>query len=80
MWPAIRSLIAEGRGIPQHVLVYADRLSGWSVVHQWRREPTTREVVQAAVSNFFELGVPMRFRSDDGPQFNAGIFQDTLWR
>ncbi len=63
-----------------HVLVYADRLSGWSVVHQWRREPTTREVVQAAVSNFFELGVPMRFRSDDGPQFNAGIFQDTLWR
>lgn len=57
----------------------ADR-SGWPVVHQWRREPTTREVVKAVVSNFFELGVPMRFRSDDGPQLNAGIFQDTLWR
>ena len=27
-----------------HVLVYADRLSGWPVVHQWRRDPTAREV------------------------------------
>ncbi len=30
-----------------HVLVYADRLSGWLVVHQWRRDPTAREVTQA---------------------------------
>jgi hypothetical protein len=58
-----------------HVLVYADRLSGWPVVHQWRRDPTAREVVQAVVHNFVELGVPMRFRSDNGPQF-----QDTLNR
>lgn len=63
-----------------HVLVYADRLSGWPVVHQWRRDPTAREVVQAVVSNFVELGVPMRFRSDGGPQFSAGIFQEALKR
>ena len=63
-----------------HVLVYADRLSGWPVVHQWRRDPTAREVVQAVVHNFVELGVPMRFRSDNGPQFDAKIFQDTLNR
>jgi hypothetical protein len=60
--------------------VYSDRLSGWPVVHQWRRDPTAREVVQAVISNFVELGVPMRFRSDGGPQFNAGIFQDALRR
>ena len=63
-----------------HVLVYADRLSGWPVVHQWRRDPTEREVIQAVMGNFVELGVPMRFRSDGGPQFNAGIFQDALRR
>jgi hypothetical protein len=63
-----------------HVLVYADRLSGWPVVHQWRRDPTAREVVQAVVHNFVELGVPMRFRSDNGPQFDAGVFQETLKR
>jgi hypothetical protein len=47
------------------------------VVHQWRRDPTAREVVQAVVSNFVELGVPMRFRSDGGPQFSAGIFDSS---
>jgi hypothetical protein len=41
-----------------NVLVYADRLSGWPVIHQWRRDPTTREVVQAVVRNFVKLGVP----------------------
>jgi hypothetical protein len=28
-----------------HVLVYAARLSGWPVVHQWKRDPTAREVM-----------------------------------
>lgn len=63
-----------------HVLVYADRLSGWPVVHQWRQDPTAREVTQAILSNFVELGVPMRFRSDNGPQFDAGVFQEALRR
>jgi hypothetical protein len=56
-----------------HVLVYADRLSGWPVVHRWRRDRTAREVAQAVIGNFVELGVPMRFRSDNGPQFDAGV-------
>lgn len=63
-----------------HVLVYADRLSGWPVVHQWRHDPTAREVVQAVINNFVELGVPMRLRSDNGPQFEAGVFQAALKR
>lgn len=63
-----------------HVLVYADRLSGWPVVHQWRRDPTARKVVQAIVHNFVELGVPMRLRSDNVPQFDAGVFQSAMQR
>ena len=63
-----------------HLLVYADRLSGWPVIHQWRRDPTAREVVQAVESYFVELGVPMRIRSDNGPQFDAGAFQVALQR
>lgn len=64
-----------------HVLVYADRLSGWPVVHHWRHDATAREVIQAVMNNFVELGVPMRFRSD-GPLFDARVFQDALerWR
>jgi hypothetical protein len=26
-----------------HVLVYADRFSGWPVIHRWKRDPTARE-------------------------------------
>jgi hypothetical protein len=36
--------------------------------------------MQAVISNFVELGVPMRLRSDNGPQFDAGIFQAALQR
>ena len=32
-------------------------------------------MVQAVINNFVELGVPMRLRSDIGPQFEAGAFQ-----
>jgi hypothetical protein len=69
-----------GRFFPARQPSCADRLSGWPVIHQWRRDPTVREVVQAIVHNFVELGVPMRFRSDNGSQFDAGIFKKTLKR
>ncbi|KZR99650.1 Uncharacterized protein APZ42_004402, partial [Daphnia magna] len=32
---------------PLHFLVYADRLSGWPIVHQWHHDPSAREVTQA---------------------------------
>jgi transposase InsO family protein len=63
-----------------HVLVNADRLSGWPVVHRWRRDPTAWEVLHAVIDNFAELGVPMRFRSDNGPQFDAGVFRSAMDR
>ncbi|KZS08458.1 Uncharacterized protein APZ42_027535 [Daphnia magna] len=64
-----------------HVLVYADRLSGWPVVHRWKRDLTARvrveTVLHADIENFVELGIPMRFRSDNGPQFDAGVFRQS---
>lgn len=61
-----------------HFLVYADRLSGWPIVHQWRHDPSAREVTQAIVENFVDLGVPVRLRSDNGPQFDSNLFQTKL--
>ncbi len=49
-----------------HVLVYADRLSGWAVVQQWRHCPSVREVGRAVIDNFAE---PECFRPDGGPSF-----------
>ena len=63
-----------------HVLVYADRLSGWVVIHQWRHSPSSRETGRAVTDNFAALGVPERFRSDGGPQFSAKEFRDMLVR
>ena len=63
-----------------HVLVYADRLSGWTVIYQWNHSPTARETVRAVVSDFVNLGVPVWFRSDGGPQFAAKEFCDALHR
>jgi hypothetical protein len=36
--------------------------------------------MQAVIENFVELCVTMRFRSDNGPQFDAGIFRDAMER
>jgi hypothetical protein len=63
-----------------HVLVYIDRLSGWPAVHRWHRDPTAKDVIAAIAENFVDLGVPNRFRSDGGPQFAAGAFQQFLHR
>jgi hypothetical protein len=37
-------------------------------------------VLHAVIDNFAELGVPMRFRSDNGPQFDAGVFRSAMDR
>ena len=64
-----------------HFLVYADYLSGWPVVHRWKRDPTAREVVQAVIGHFVQLVVKkMRFRWDNGARFDAGVFRDAMER
>jgi transposase InsO family protein len=61
-----------------HVLVYTDRLSGWPVIHRWYHASSARELIQAITENLVVLGVPIRIRTDGGPQFGAGAFQQAL--
>jgi hypothetical protein len=43
-------LLQSGR---LHVLVYADRLSGWPVIHRWMRDPTATPPLQICRSKLF---------------------------
>ena len=64
----------------RHYLVYADRLSGWSTLDAWDRTPSAERVIKAVAKNFMDLGTPVRFRSDGGPQFAASEFVEFLTR
>ena len=62
-------------------LVYGDRLSGWPSLRVWnKRDPTSRDVIRVLREFFTALGVPVRFRSDNGPQFNSREFTQFLSR
>jgi hypothetical protein len=56
-----------------HVLVYADCLSGWPVVHRWKRDPTAREVLHAVIDNFDFILSILKFLSNYAFQFNKKI-------
>jgi hypothetical protein len=45
---------------------------------QWSINGATIRPPKAVVENFVDLGVPVRFRSDNGPQFEAQSFQVKL--
>ena len=59
-------------------LVYCDRLSGWPEVTQWLTTPTSRQVIRSLQNTFTTLGIPVRIRSDGGPQFKSQEFADFM--
>ena len=61
-----------------HYFTYADRLSGWPAVHV---NYLTKDVTQFLTRNFVDLGVPVRMRSDGGPQFDSAEMRQfvTKW-
>lgn len=62
-------------------LVYIDRLSGWPTVTAWyNKDPTANDVIRQLRQRFVDTGVPVRLRSDGGPQFSAKSFTDFLKR
>ncbi len=61
-----------------HYLVFVDRYSGWPCVHVWRADPTSQQVISALIQDFTVYGVPLRLRSDGGPQFTSSSFQNFL--
>ena len=64
----------------RHFLVYVDRLSGYPMVHEWKEDPTARQVISAMVRMMAIMGNPQRIRTDGGPQFKAAEFQKFLER
>jgi hypothetical protein len=52
-----------------HFLAYADRLSGWTTVTVWRKDPTSPNLIKTIVRKFVNLCVPVKFLSDGGTQF-----------
>ena len=61
-------------------MVYCDRFSGWPEVTQWNNMPSSKQVVRSLQSTFSTIGIPVRIRSDGGPQFKAQEFLDFLTR
>ncbi len=61
-----------------HYLVYVDRISGWPVVHAWRADPTSQQVMNLLPQDFAVYGIPLRLRTDGGPQFMSASFKNFL--
>ena len=61
-------------------IVYVDRYSGWPCVHMWNSAPTSSKVITQLRQWFVDLGIPVRIRSDGGPQFDSAEYRDFLER
>ena len=61
-------------------LVYVDRLSGWPVVYPLGTDITSAAIIRRFRWLFRDLGVPVRLRSDGGPQFTSQEFAEFLKR
>ena len=58
----------------KYFLVYADRLSGWPVVAVCGSNTTASATIAFFRKFFRDLGVPVRLRTDGGPQFTSRDF------
>ncbi|XP_068215860.1 uncharacterized protein [Palaemon carinicauda] len=61
-------------------LVVTDRLSGWPVVVPCKGDTTASNTIRIFCRYFREVGVPLRIRTDGGPQFSSKDFQDFMMR
>ncbi|XP_064091594.1 uncharacterized protein K02A2.6-like [Macrobrachium nipponense] len=61
-------------------LVVVDRLSGWPVVAPCQGDTTTSNTIRIFRRYFREVGVPLRLRTDGGPQFTSAEFKDFMKR
>jgi hypothetical protein len=59
-------------------MVYADRLSGFPFVKEWRKDPNASEVLKEVRRYFVDMGVPVQMRTDGAPKFAAKEFRGFL--
>ena len=48
------------------------------MVHQWSADPTSRQVINALCGFFATFGIPLKLRTDGGPQYASKEFKDFL--
>lgn len=61
-------------------LVIADRLSGWPVVFPSHGDTTAHSTIKMFCKFFRDTGVPLRLRTDGGPQFASAEFKNFMER
>ena len=61
-------------------LVYVDRLSGWVKISEFRQDPSSQQVISALRQYFVDTGVPVRIRTDGGPQFASSKYRQFMKR
>lgn len=61
-------------------LVVVDRLSGWPVLVPCKGDTTASATIRIFCRYFREVGVPLRLRTDGGPQFTSHEFRNFLER
>ncbi|XP_063585781.1 uncharacterized protein K02A2.6-like [Penaeus indicus] len=61
-------------------LVIADRLSGWPVIVPCGASSTASRTTRMFCCYFRDVGVPLRLRTDGGPQFTRYEFQEFMKR
>ena len=59
-------------------LVYVDRLSGWIKLSEFSHDPSSLQIISTIRKFFVDTGVPIRIRTDGGPQFTSSQFQQFL--
>ena len=59
-------------------LVYVDRLSGWIKLSEFSHDPSSHQIISTIRKFFVDTGVPVRIRTDGGPQFTSSKFQQFL--
>ena len=59
-------------------MMYVDRLSGWIKITEFRQDPSSQQVISTIRRYFVDAGVPVRIRTDGGPQFACNKFRQFL--
>merc|ERR1712020_608356 len=67
-------LFQHGKG---HYLIYVDRLSGWPCVERLN-STTSAAVIKKLTQHFVDWNIPMKLRSDGGPQYTSRETQSFL--
>ena len=62
-----------------HYLIYADRLTGWIELFNYKKDPTSTMIIESLRGVFHRFGVPMEMSFDGGPDVSS-VEMDSFYR